>query len=371
LSRKILYYFPHLVVNDVVILPDGLLKPYCNEYKGLGGRHDEFNHGSLLELAHFKSGELYNEDVDISINKFVELIKFSYFTKSPSILMDMDGFISSETFDMFSLLETNEDRSFEHKISVTNGMYEYLYSADDFLISRKGQVFQRLNVKEDSFDFSFTGTLELFESNPELYSIIHLYNKAWDVSPAFNGFLDKPVLAKASIEMLIKYNKHNKRNFVHSFFDSILTFVEEKTRHNKFAFNIYEFIKPHLDAIKNNVNDELLQLKNSRDNLVHDGIQNNNFVTLPFYLVWFPIYFAITVNRKQLSDEHVFRLLSFLCLCKYPSRTWNDIDYDFCSAKMTHVAIYKLNSNIFPKINLNVDRQAIYLESIKNWLNES
>lgn len=373
MSRKILYYFPHLNVEKELNLPDGTLKPYKNEYEDLGGRHKDFNNGSLLSLVDFKSGGVHDESIDIRVDMLVELIKFSYFTKSPSISMDINGFISSETFDMFKLMETNKDHSFEHKVKITNGMYVYLHKLDDFLIYRKKTALNSIVVCDFSFDFNFTGTLDDFEDKDNLYSIIRLYNKAWESSTPLNAFLDKPILAKTSIEMLTKYNGYKANNFVDPFFESVLDFVKEESGKNKFCADIFKLISPYLTDVKENISFELLQLKDSRDKLIHSGEENIEFVTLPFYLIWFPIYFAITINRKKLTLDHVYRFLLFLCLCKFRSCTWNKSCFDLKSliSKHTHLYLYKLYSNIFPKINLDEEKQSAYLESIENWINEN
>ena len=369
-ARKIIYYFPHLNVNEKVIVPGGVLYSYNNEYKELGARHDKFVNGSLLELSKFEVEKIDSSGKDLEIQKLSELIKFSYFSKNLPHTMNIHGFISLETFDMFRLIENNVDKSFEHKIVVSNGMCKFSQSSDQYLLARKEQAIQPITVCNNSFSFELIGTLDHLKGKEKLYSIIHLYNKSWELQSIFNSFLDKPVLAKTSIEMLIKYNKGSKKDIAKDFIKLISEFINEY-KSDKWISSIVELINSKKGEIEGNITKALDDLKSDRDDLLHDGSQNFNSASISFYMVWFPLYWALTINRKNLNVDNSYRFLCFLCLCKFPLNEWDTIGCFDAKPKHSHLSIYVRYSNILPRISSNEEKSKIYLEAMDNWLKEN
>ncbi|AYO14187.1 hypothetical protein D0812_07065 [Vibrio owensii] len=374
-ERKILYYFPHLFVEGEVKLPIGTLTPFQTESNDLKIRHEEFNGGSVFKLNGMTEISKFDRETDFRITKAVELLKFSYFSKSVPHAVSPSRFVSLETFDMFRLIENHVDNSFEHKIVVSNGMSEFSHSADKVLLSRKNQAVNSIYVNESNFDFDLTDSLESLDKKSELYSVVHLYNKAWELQSLFNSFLDKPILAKTTFEVLYEYNGGKKKqlsSFASNFVEMIYSFVEEH-KNSELALTLINMTKAHKDEMVRNIDDALNHLKNTRDSLVHEGSQDFDTSAIKFYMVWFPIYWSLTINRESLTKEHAFRFLCFLCLCKHLPSTWDNIEFSDkppYSPKYSHLACYVMKSNQLAN-NLNDEYRNAILKSIENWLKEN
>lgn len=374
-NRKIAYYFPHLLVDEEVKLPVGSLTPFKEQSEELKIRHSEFCGGSFFSVSgKFEIGD-FDQETDFLIQKKIELMKFAYFAKSLPHRMDIKGFVSLETFDMFRLIENNIDESFEHKIVISNGMYEFSHSADKVLLSRKKQAVNSIRVHEEDFGFDIVGTCEILESKIELYSVIHLYNKVWEQQSLFNRFLDKPILAKTTFEVLYRLNEGDKKNlktFASDFVEMIYNFVDGY-KHDELISKIINIINPYKLDIVGNINESLDNLKITRDSLVHDGMQNFDTSPIKFYMVWFPLYWSLTINRNYLNQKHAIRLLCFLCLCKHLPSTWNKIEIikkPTYKSKLSHLENYIMNSNILAR-DMSEEYRSLYIEVLENWLKEN
>ncbi|WP_157937184.1 hypothetical protein [Vibrio lentus] len=374
-ERKISYYFPHLFVEKEVKLPIGTLTPFQAESNDLKIRHEEFNGGSLFKLNGMPEISKFDRETNFRVNRAVELLKFAYFSKSVPHAVSPSGFVSLETFDMFILIENHVDNSFEHKIVVSNGMSDFSHSADQVLLSRQNQAVNSIYVNESNFDFDLTGTPESLDKKSQLYSVVHLYNKTWELQSLFNSFLDKPILAKTTFEVLYEYNggkKKQLKSFAFDFVDMIYSFVGEH-KDSDLALALTNMIEAHKDEIVSNINNALNNLKKTRDSLVHDGRQDFDTSAIKFYMVWFPIYWSLTINRESLTKGHVFRFLCFLCLCKHLPATWDNIelsDEPPYLPKYSHLACYVMKSNQLAH-NLDDEYSNVILKSIENWLKEN
>jgi len=374
-KRKIIYYFPHLFVDSEVKIPGGMLRPFKNQSDELRIRHEEYKGGSVFTLDDAPEVNEFNQETDVRVQKITELVKFSYFAKNVPHAMSIHGFVSLETFDMFRLIEENLDSSFEHKIVVSNGMSKFSHSADKVLLSRKNQAVNSIRIKDYNFGFDIVGTYESLESKNELYSVIHLYNKVWEQQSLFNSFLDKPILAKTTFEVLYKFNGGDKKKlkeFASDFVEMINEFVENY-KNDELISTIISLIKPHKDDIVSNINDSLNGLKITRDSLVHDGIQQFDTSSIKFYLVWFPIYWSITINRESLTRDHALRFLCFLCLCKHSPSTWDtsktSVNPPFRS-KYSHLGCYVMKSNQLAN-DMTEEYRNLHIKAIRNWLEEN
>ncbi|GGY55059.1 hypothetical protein GCM10011297_29920 [Bacterioplanes sanyensis] len=374
-NRKVSYYFPHLFVDGEVKLPVGSLTPFKEQSEELKIRHSEFCGGSVFAVNGKLEVDEFDQETDWLVQKITELMKFSYFAKSVPQSMDINGFVSLETFDMFRLIENNVDKSFEHKIVISNGMSDFSHSADKVLLSRKNQAVNSICVHEEDFGFDIVGTHDILESKSDLYSVIHLYNKVWEQQSLFNSFLDKPILAKTTFEVLYKLNGGNKKNlktFAFDFVEMIYKFVDDH-KDDEVISKILKVIKPYNSAIISNINYSLNNLKITRDSLVHDGAQNFDTSPIKFYMVWFPVYWSLTINRESLTRKHAIRFLCFLCLCKHLPSTWNKIDIGDnppFQPKHSHLATYIMKSNILAR-DMSEEDRSLYIKVLENWLKEN
>ena len=205
--------------------------------------------------------------------------------------------------------------------------------------------------------------------------MIHLYNKVWEQQSLFNSFLDKPILAKTTFEVLYKFNGGDKKKlkeFASDFVEMINEFVENY-KNDELISTIISLIKPHKDDIVSNINDSLNGLKITRDSLVHDGIQQFDTSSIKFYLVWFPIYWSITINRESLTRDHALRFLCFLCLCKHSPSTWDtsktSVNPPFRS-KYSHLGCYVMKSNQLAN-DMTEEYRNLHIKAIRNWLEEN
>ncbi len=374
-NRKILYYFPHLLVDGEVKLPVGSLTPFKEQSEELKIRHSEFCGGSVFSVNGKFEVDSFDHETDCNIQKITELMKFSYFAKCVPHSMSIKGFVSLETFDMFRLIENDIDKSVEHKIVISNGMSEFSHSADKVLLSRKNQAVDSIRVSEEDFGFDIVGTYEILESKSELYSVIYLYNKVWEQQSLFNSFLDKPILAKTTFEVLYRLNGGDKKNlktFAFYFVEMIYKLVDGY-KNDELISKLIKLVKPYKDDIVSNINDSLNNLKITRDSLVHDGSQNFDTSPIKFYMVWFPLYWSLMINRESLTQNHAIRFLCFLCLCKHLPSTWdkNEISEnpDF-QPKQSHLAIYIMNSNNLVR-DMSDEYRSLRIKALENWIKEN
>lgn len=374
-NRKISYYFPHLCVDGVVKLPVGSLTPFKELSEELKIRHSEFCGGSFFSVNGKFAVDDFDHEMDLSIQKTTELMKFSYFAKSVPHGMDINGFVSLETFDMFRLIENNVDKSFEHKIVISNGMSEFSHSADKVLLARKNQAVNSIHVHEEDFGFDIVGTYEILKSKSELYSVIHLYNKVWEQQSLFNSFLDKPILAKTTFEVLYRLNGGNKKNlktFASDFVEVICKFADDY-KDDELISKLINVVTPYKKDIVSNINESLDNLKFTRDSLVHDGSQNFDTSSIKFYMVWFPIYWSLSINRESLARKHAIRFLCFLCLCKHLPSTWNKMETNenpHSQPKHSHLATYIMKSNALAR-DMTEEYRNLYIKVLENWLKEN
>lgn len=373
-NRKISYYFPHLFVDREVKLPVGYLTPFKEQPEELKIRHAEFCGGSFFSVNGKSEVDEFDKETDLLVQKITELLKFSYFAKSVPHVMSLNGFVSLETFDMFRLIENNVDKSFEHKIEISNGMREFSHSADKVLLSRRNLAINSIRVHEKDFGFDIVGTYEILESKSELYSVIHLYNKVWELQSVFNSFFYKPILAKTTFEVLYRLNggaKKNLKTFASDFVEMVYKFVDGH-KDDELISKIIKLVQPYKGVIVSNIDESLNDLKITRDFLVHDGAQDGDIYSIKFYMVWFPIYWSLTINRASLTREHAIRFLCFLCLCKHLPLTWNKIEFSkdpTFSAKYSHLQTYMMKSNILAN-DISEEYRSINVKVLENWLKE-
>lgn len=369
-----MYYLPHIFINEEIKFSDGRIKQYKSEYDDLHPRHNCFQGGSLIELTNFESGDIYDHEVDQLTFKFLELVKFSYFSKSPSFSQWPKSFMSNETFDMFRLVENNKNPMLEHKHLIYNGMSTFQCSLDDFILSKIKKPIKNVDVKKNEFDYGFIGGLSILDINDTLFSIVHMYNNTWGLHSAQYEISYKAITARTSIEMLIKFNEHNKKTFGDIFINELIQEIDDKCKNDTVLSTLMDRIRPFESEVRNNINCSLNKLKDLRDNLVHDGLNDEFSPYISFYLIWFPLYWSLFVNKKGLRINHIYKFVLFLYLNKFSIDKWNAMSDDMgefgASSKMSYLYSYVYFSNVLP-IHSKSSKADTYLRAIDNWLNES
>jgi hypothetical protein len=108
---------------------------------------------------------------------------------------------------------------------------------------------------------------------------------------------------------------------------------------------LWRELKPSLDEIKSNLDSELEDLRLARHKIAHGEGQVNEYQNVPFYLIWFPVFWISTLEKEQLSCEDGIRLALFMALIKRKVDTWS------CAAppKRSHIDSYINFSRVIPK----------------------
>ena len=133
LIRKSLYFMPFLSIEEIIECEGIRLIQNTGQYDNLIPNIFKKHDGIFIELVdEFQSGDTYNDSIRIKIHNTIEILKFSYYTINIPTGDGYPGFISESTFEIFTIIEPNQDKSFEHKMPITNGMSSFLMSLDDY-----------------------------------------------------------------------------------------------------------------------------------------------------------------------------------------------------------------------------------------------
>ncbi|WP_323981808.1 hypothetical protein [Aeromonas media] len=371
-NRKVLYYLPLIYVAESIELHSFRIIKYSKnkDTHSLLPFNIFDGNGSLIEVEDFSSGDKFNDSIHKKIFNAIDFIKFSYFSSNPSHIGDISGHISSEVFECFTILEKNKDPSFEHKIQITNGMCNFYQSMEKYYLYRQSIGLRRIEIHESDFLHS---KLSIFSVNEDkLFTAMKLYNRCWEMY-SIHSYFDKALLARTSIESLLPIAKLNKRNYVDSFWDSLISIIEKNCESSVVINEIYNCIRPYINIINKNIKDNIDKLKCARDKLAHDGVEDSSHINVPFYLIWFPIFWMVLLRPNEISGSDALRLVLFLILMKYDVDEWQKIDtrafLSHGGSKMTHIHCYSHNSRVIPiylKRNGITEQDACVI--IKNWL---
>lgn len=369
--RRALYYLPLVRVTESIKLSGFSIKPFIKDgiYSDLlaGGVFD--GAGSVIEVDGFESGGHLDPDVDTRVFDAVERLKFGYFFLNPSYSGSIFGYISSETFECFRVIEKNPDGAFEQKVGVSNGMFEFSESLEAYYrhrISHTQRPVKLTECKLSYVDFLTDGLV-----SADHMAAIRMYNRCWSTY-SIHSHYDKALFAKVSSEVLIKLKNGSKKFAAQEFSVAILKVINKASKSSLAVSHIaQEFSKQGLnlqDAIEANLNG----LKDARDKISHEGVPNYSYVNVPFYLVWFPVFWLVMFCEDKLTEKESIRLALFCGLMCFRVNDWQYIDFESMRHRKSHLQIFDDCSIRIPKYTNREDQACIldsYLKGVTNWLN--
>ena len=343
-KRSVMYYLPLIHVENKIYGTGFCLKKYehtlGHSFLMPDGIFPEG--GSLVEIEGFVSGEGFSTEIDIQVHQLLEKIKFSYFFLNPATAGHIGGYTSSENFECFRLFEKNPDSSFEQKVILSNGMYDFMHSMENYYKFRTTLRQYKVNLRPD--DLHYVDRLSKLKIDDELFSAIKLYNKCWETY-SIHSYFDKALFARAGIEASLKHVKLEPINFLPTFWKNSLAHIEAHAKTNTIVDLLWKELEPSLDEIKSNLDSELNGLRLARHKIAHGGGQVNEYQNVPFYLIWFPVFWISTLEKEQLSYEEGIRLVLFMALIKRKVDTWSYT----APPKRSHIDSYINFSRVIPK----------------------
>jgi len=345
--RKSLYFMPFLSIEEIIECREIRLVQNTGQHDNL--MPDKFKKcgGVFIELINnFQSGDYYDNAIRIKIYNAIEILKFSYYTINIPTGDGYPGFISESTFEIFTIIEPNQDKSFEHKMPITNGMSNFLMRLDDYY-EHKYILGSRHTLEITEHALSYFKYIYNDSINDEnKLSILKLYNKCLRITDT-NDCFDKIIFARASIETLIKIQGQplTKKNYIETFFTKLEAFIANYKNDNLELINFYNIhvVKDNgLNKSKENLNTYLKLLTDARHNLVHENKIDINFMTIEVYITWFPLFFLIISFEDKMNEKDITRLVLFLRLLQLDFKQWNKKDTkDFSQMnKMTCLEVY-------------------------------
>ena len=344
-TRKSLYFMPFLLIDETIESKGVRLIKNNNQYDSL--MPDIFKNcsGIYVELVEdFQSGDNYDDNIRVKIYNAIEILKFSYYTINTPTGDGYPGFVSESTFEIFTIIEANQDKFFEHKMSVTNGISNFLMSLDDyykykFILGSRHSII----ITENALIY-FQYIYDECINNENKLSILRLYNKCLRITD-INDCFDKIIFARASIETLIKIKESSltKKNYIETFIEKAKDFISDHLDDNselllKF-YNNHVVNNNGLNTSKENLNTYLMLLTDARHNLVHENIRNTDFRTIETYIAWFPLFFLLIFFEDKMNKKDVVRLILFLKLLQLDFKQWNKKDTKNYS-EMTCLEVY-------------------------------
>ena len=363
--REIIYYFPFIDARGEIRGKDFLLKKYdeTHERKDLMPSGIFDGGGCVLETEGFVSGDYFDQVIDYKIYCLIEKLKFSYFFVNPATPRSLTGYISSENFECFRLIKKNSDASYEHKVALSNGMYDFMHSLEKYYAFRnilnpnKATVYQK--------DFEYVDRLSEINPNDELFSAIRLYNKCWETY-SIHDYADKALLARASTEASLRYANLTVKNFVNIFWEKSLAHISTHAKNNIFVDKIFKLLGPDLIKIKANLESQIEGLRVARHKIAHGEGQAWDYMNVPFYLVWFPNFWISTLEKETLRSDEALRLVLFMALLKHEVGTWLVSHY----SKRSPIDSYVNFSRVLPQYLAKDDPDLIKnaMISLQNWM---
>ncbi len=370
-ERRIIYYLPLLKTAEPIQLPDFTITPFIKdkEYSHLLPMDVFDGNGSLIEFDGFKSGDLFTQELDKSTFIALEQLKFSYFLQNPSHVMSIDGYVSSETFECFRCIEPSEDPAFEHKIHFSNGMYSFSESLKTYYNSRTSLKLRPIELRAWDFDY-----IDYFSNNTaedSHLSAMRLYNRCWSTYSLHNS-IDKPVLARASIEVLakLKFAKDALKKFIPEFFDTAFLKLNQLGDSDATVRSLTELVSPNRESLQTVLTEHIDSIKEARHSFAHEGVETGALTNIPFYLVWFPLYWMVLLQSDKMTAKDGIRLCLFFCLIKVKPEYWQHIDHQSLpnKTKRSHLDTYAHYSRILPKWSeTRPEETKIVLSNIQKW----
>jgi hypothetical protein len=368
--RRALYYLPLIVVAKPIKLTGFSIKPCIEDagYSDLLASGIFNNKGSVIEVDGFESGGYLDPEVDAKIFDALEKLKFGYFFLNPSYSGSIYGYVSSETFECFRVIEKNPDGALEQKVGVSNGMFEFSESLDAYYRHRISHTQRTVELTEHKL--SYVDFLTDSSVTADHIAAIRMYNRCWSTY-SIHSHYDKALFAKVSSDVVIKITGGSKKAAANVFSDAILKIIHKAAKSSSAVSHIArEFSNQGLD-LQAAIGVNLDGLKGARDKISHEGVPNYSYVNVPFYLVWFPIFWLVMLREDRLTEKEVIRLALFCGLMCFSVDEWQQIGFDSMCPKKSHLQIYDEYSIQIPQYASHEDKANIlecYLKGIANWL---
>ena len=379
-NRNIIFYLPHIKIENEIVLDNIKLVPLVKSSSSTKLLKDDLFeiNGTLIEATNFKCGGNFNVEDYKKINKIIttatEILKFSYFAKCLTTGLDFPGFLSESTFDMFRIISQNEDTSFsfEQKIQISNGMSTYLMKLDDYYRSRY-LIGKESYLALGESNISYYNLYKDLKDDDNKLLIMRLYNKCRKIYTEYD-YLDRVVLARTSIESLIKEKNLDKKNYVGEFFKKIQLIIEQKISSQSLLLEYYKNnVKPVLEISKTNLNKYLEALAKARHNLVHEGKEDAIFDNISAYFVFFPIFFTVFYCQEKINEDFAIRSILFLHLLSINPYEWNKVELiNLKEGKRNLLSTYAFTAQALPKrLELGCENAKYYLQGFENAINEA
>lgn len=373
-QRKVIFLMPNIQVEEKIAFQNIRLIPYNKEHENLVP--SIFNNGTLIEIDDFKTGDLYDLSIAYKIHDAIEIIKFSYFGTNAPIAHEYPGFISDSTFDIFTIIEKNLDKSFEHKVRITNGVDTYLLNLNEWYKYKSilGNI-TPLKITTNSFASYVQYIYDDCIINDKKLSIIKLYNKCLKITDMIEHF-DKILFARISIETLNSLiDGQVNKNYINKFFNRTKEIIDDYKDKEHIIIKFYNdniiSNQEEYKKLQKNLDTYLNSLRDARHDLVHENKIDTSFSTLEVYITWFPLFFLISFFKDNLNEKHLIRLVLFLGLLKINPKFWNKLDERNYN-KRTSISLY---SSISKSLPIHLDNNEIeyveaYLTGFKNNIKE-
>lgn len=368
-KRRIMYYLPLINVAGEIRGADFLLRAYSaiDDYHSLMPSGIFNEGGSVIEVSGFSSGDSASEETDRKVFETLERIKFAYFFANPAIPSDIRGYVSSESFECFRLVERNGDAAFEHKISISNGMYDFFHSMDSYYQFRCSLKIRGIRIAEK--DLPHVDQLAEVHVDPRLLSAMRLYNRCWETYSIHNHF-DKALLARASIEAFAPAVGLDNKTYADGFWSAATESIESSANSNWVEKMIWEELVADRDRLKLALFHHLEGLRAARHSLVHEGKEVPDYRNLPFYLIWFPLFWVFCLKRGSIADGQRLRLILFLALLKHEPDKWTVMEMRGITIRRSDVDMYCHYARVVPKLLRENDetRARQCVAGIVNWI---
>ena len=384
-NRKLLYCLPYVFTKREIVLENNIIKPLSSivnsDYCKVLLNDFPFNMNcSIIETSNFKSGDLFNIEYDCEIKELLEVLKFSYFFEMPSALMEINGFVGNECFELCPILEKKtqlRNLGFEHKVSFSNGMFDYLFSLDNYF-SFRAAFLENFTVTITNEKFSYYSMYCRIYKKQNFLDVFKMYNKCWGIYSIYS-FSDKALYSKISIELLSKnYNNNGNKVFkmLNSFFEKLKVIINNYKYVNSDLYTIYKNdIEPRLKQIDSVIADYFNELNDERKRIAHEGRCSSEFINVAPYLIILPIIVLVLECDSDINEKDIYRLIFLLGLFLYETNSWQSIEYDLDDprpGKRTHLSSYINFCRCYPKYVKKRSEAAKYmLEGFQNWLSES
>lgn len=322
---KTLYFMPFLSIDDNVLEIEGIrFVKNTGQYQNVMPEiFNKYHNGVFLELTgSFVSYNSYNTNINLKILNAIEVIKFSYYALNAG---SYGYFFSESSFELFTIIEQNKDETIKHKISITNGIKEYLFDLDKYYIHKSifGENNQIIPISKNIL-VDIDRFYKTCMNNETYLRIIMLYNKCLRITD-MNDCFDKIIFARASIDTMTKIKNINKKMYVEEFLKKSMEVVSKKSESlNRHIKEFYDsFLKSDNDLSHKNLNNYLKDLATARCDLVHENKVNSNFATIEAYIVWFPLFFIIEFFEKDIKKQSITQIILFLKLLHLDISEWN------------------------------------------------